>query len=162
MINSFDNRNQAATLEPQVWQRLRTRSSYHFRELKPILGCIAILFGIMIIRPDAIAGELAVKLSGSFPQHSDFSQNQLRDIFFVRQTVWPGGQAIRAFVFPDKHALHIRFAKEFLGVNPIDLRSAWNRMIFSGAGIPPTVVESAEEMRFKIKQTPGGIGYLEE
>ena len=111
---------------------------------------------------DAIAGDLTVKLSGSFPQHSDFTQNQLREIFFARKTIWPGGQPIRAFVFPDDHVLHIRFAKEILGVHPNELRTTWNRMIFSGAGIPPTVVDDVEEMRLKIEKTPGGIGYLEQ
>ncbi|MCI0653719.1 MAG: hypothetical protein L0Y39_04500 [Methylococcaceae bacterium] len=108
------------------------------------------------------AAELTVQSSDGNPHNSNFNREQLREIFFARQTRWPDGQPIRAFVFPDQHPLHIRFAKEILGVYPYQLRAAWDRMIYSGTGIPPTVVENAEEMRSRIEQTPGGIGYFEE
>jgi len=86
----------------------------------------------------------------------------LRAIFFVRQTKWPNGTPVRVFVLPDRHALHIRFTKEVLGVYPYQLRSTWDRMVFSGTGVPPTVVQGADEMRSRVEATPGGIGYLEE
>ena len=109
-----------------------------------------------------IAAELSVKLSDNFTDTPDFDREQLREIFFARQTRWPDGQPIRAFVLPDQHPLHIRFAKEVLGVYPYQLRAAWDRMVYSGTGVPPTVVENVEEMMNKIEQTPGGIGYIEE
>jgi hypothetical protein len=85
---------------------------------------------------------------------------QLREIFFLRRTNWPDGTPIRIFVLPDQEPLHIRFAKEILGVFPYQLRSAWDRMVFSGTGVPPTVVYSADEMRKRVEETPGAIGYL--
>ena len=109
-----------------------------------------------------IAAELTVKLSDGFPEISKLNREQLREIFFVRQTRWPDGQPIRAFVLPDQHPLHVRFAKEILGVYPYQLRAAWDRMVYSGTGVPPTVVETVEEMLNNIEQTPGGIGYFEE
>lgn len=89
------------------------------------------------------------------------TREQLRDIFFVRQTKWPDGTSVRVFVLPDQHTLHIRFAKEALGVYPYQLRSTWDRMIYSGTGVPPTVVESVEDLRRRIEETPGAIGYIE-
>jgi hypothetical protein len=90
------------------------------------------------------------------------SQEQLREIFFVRQSKWRDGTPIRVFVLPDDHPLHIRFAKELLGVYPYQLRSAWDRMLFAGTGVPPTVVDSVEEMRRRVNETRGAIGYLGE
>lgn len=85
---------------------------------------------------------------------------QLREIFFLRRTSWPDGTPIHIFVLPDQDLLHIRFTKEVLGVFPYQLRSAWDRMVFTGIGVPPTVVYSVEEMRNKVEETPGAIGYL--
>lgn len=85
---------------------------------------------------------------------------ELREIFFLRRTNWQDGTPIRIFVLPDQDPLHIRFTKEVLGVFPYQLRSAWDRMIFSGIGVPPSVVYSVEEMRKKVEETPGAIGYL--
>lgn len=94
--------------------------------------------------------------------NTTLSHEQLREIFFVRQSKWRDGTPIRVFVLPDDHPLHIRFAKEILGVYPYQLRSAWDRMLFAGTGVPPTVVVSAEEMRRRVEGTRGGIGYLGE
>lgn len=96
-----------------------------------------------------------------FP-NKGFSQEQLREIFFARQSKWPDGTPIRVFVLPDDHPLHIRFAKEILSVYPYQLRSAWDRMLFAGTGVPPTVVDNIEEMRRRVEETRGAIGYLEE
>jgi hypothetical protein len=57
--------------------------------------------------------------------------------------------------------LHIRFSKEVLGVYPYQLRSAWDRILYSGTGVPPTVVESLEKMKTLIEETPDAIGYIE-
>ncbi len=90
------------------------------------------------------------------------NRTQLRDIFFVRETRWLNGERIRVFVLPDSHPLHVRFAKEILGVYPYQLRSAWDRMLYSGTGVPPTVVESPEGLRRRFDAGPGAIGYVEE
>lgn len=92
------------------------------------------------------------------PIHLD--RAELREIFFLRRTNWPDGIPIHIFVMPDQDPLHIRFTKEVLGVFPYQLRSAWDRMIFSGIGVPPSVVYSVEEMRTRVEETPGAIGYL--
>jgi hypothetical protein len=40
------------------------------------------------------------------------------------------------------------------------MRSAWDRLVYSGTGQAPLEVSSEEEMRAKIASTPGAIGYL--
>ncbi len=40
------------------------------------------------------------------------------------------------------------------------LRAAWDRMVFTGTGLAPTVVRSEEEMRRRVRETPGAIGYV--
>ncbi|MGH8488944.1 MAG: hypothetical protein ACREXS_08810 [Gammaproteobacteria bacterium] len=100
--------------------------------------------------------------TGSNHSNRPIDREHLRAIFFVRQTKWPDGTPVRVFVLPDRHALHIRFTKEVLGVYPYQLRSTWDRMVYSGTGVPPTVVEGVDDMRSWVEATPGGIGYLEE
>ncbi len=78
----------------------------------------------------------------------------------MRLHAWPDGSAIRVFVLPDDAPLHIAFSKEKLNVFPYQLRSAWDRMVFSGTGQAPETVNSLEEMQAKVANTPGAIGYL--
>lgn len=94
-------------------------------------------------------------------QYTNLTRDDLREIFFGRRTRWPDGSPLRVFVLPDHDPLHIRFSKEVLGVYPYQLRSVWDRMVYSGTGVPPTVVESLEKMKAIIKETPDAIGYIE-
>ncbi len=78
----------------------------------------------------------------------------------MRLNSWPDGSPIRVFVLPDNDPLHIQFAKEVLGVYPFQLRSAWDRLVYSGTGVAPTTVETTEEMQERIRSTQGSIGYI--
>ena len=103
-----------------------------------------------------------VPYAGSRGIVTSLTRTELRDIFFARLTKWPNGDPIRVFVLPDRHPLHIRFSKEVLGVYPYQLRSTWDRILYSGTGVPPTVVNTPQEVRERADETPGGIGYAEE
>ncbi|PTN11391.1 hypothetical protein [Nitrosomonas aestuarii] len=120
----------------------------------------------LLLTNAAIASEIVIKVNNhtnsDYSQNTQLNQEQLRRIFFTRQTHWSDGTPIRAFVLPDKHPLHIRFSKEILGVYPYQLRSAWDRMMYSGTGSPPITVNNIEDMRDKIQFTPGAIGYFAE
>ncbi len=61
---------------------------------------------------------------------------------------------------PDEDHLHQSVAKEKLNVFPYQLRSAWDRIVYSGTGQAPNKVNSIEEMRAMVANTPGAIGYL--
>ena len=88
------------------------------------------------------------------------SVNSLRAIFSMRINTWPDGKRIKVYVLPDDNPLHQRFSKERLNVFPYQLRSAWDRLVFSGTGQAPNVVSTSDEMLAKISSTPGAIGYL--
>ncbi|SFO19745.1 hypothetical protein SAMN05216332_10781 [Nitrosospira briensis] len=88
------------------------------------------------------------------------SKSSLRAIFGMRLHAWPDGTAIQVFVMPDDAASHAAFSKEKLNVFPYQLRSAWDRLVFSGTGQAPNTVGTSEEMLAKVAATPGAIGYL--
>lgn len=109
----------------------------------------------------AWAGESRVQVYDAAGRAAGLSNEALREVFFMRLTTWPNGSPIHVMVLPENHPLHIRFAKEVLGVYPFQLRSAWDRLIYSGTGLAPTVVENMDEMRRKLEAMPGSIGYIE-
>lgn len=87
------------------------------------------------------------------------TRENLRDIYFLRETHWPNGLPIKVFVLPDSNPIHVRFAKEVLGVFPYQLSSVWRRLVYSGIAVPPILVDTIEEMRHRVAITPGAIGY---
>jgi len=90
----------------------------------------------------------------------DLDRDLLRAIFTMRLRAWPGGAPVRVFVLPDNDPLSDRFYREQLGMYSYVLRAAWDRMVFTGTGLAPTVVASEEEMRRRVRETPGAIGYV--
>lgn len=84
----------------------------------------------------------------------------LRAVFTMRVREWPDGTPIRVFVLPDDNPLSDVFYRERLGMYSYVLRRAWDRMVFTGTGFAPTVVESEKEMIARVRSTPGAIGYV--
>jgi ABC-type phosphate transport system substrate-binding protein len=87
------------------------------------------------------------------------STSSLRNIYTLRQTAWPDGQTIVVFVLPDNHPVHEAFAKEKLGLYPYRLRQTWDRLSYSGMASAPIEVKDENEMRARVRATPGAIGY---
>lgn len=93
-------------------------------------------------------------------QSEAVTRQYLLSVFSMRTRTWPGGQPIRVFVLPYKHSVHQDFSKNVLGIFPYQLRSIWDRALFSGAGQSPTVVPTVDIMLEKVRSTTGAIGYL--
>jgi hypothetical protein len=83
-------------------------------------------------------------------QNETLSLGRLRVIFSMRVTRWTNSQPIHVFVLPGDHPLHQQFVKNVLKLFPHQLQSAWDRMVYSGTGVAPTVVSSVAEMRARI------------
>lgn len=93
-------------------------------------------------------------------QEKSITLGALRSIFGMRLRSWKGGKPVRVFVFRDYHPVHVEFSKKVLGVFPHQLRSSWDRLVFSGTGQAPTYVKDEEDMLKHVEKTPGAIGYI--
>tara|TARA_R110001592_G_scaffold103275_2_gene291085 strand:+ start:2566 stop:3174 length:609 start_codon:yes stop_codon:yes gene_type:complete len=100
-----------------------------------------------------------VVLTNSEVDAGDLNLANLRAIFTIRKRSWDDKTPIKVFVLPDQNPLHQKFCKSILKVYPYVLREQWDRLIFSGTGIPPTIVNNEHELQAIINATPGAIGY---
>ena len=91
---------------------------------------------------------------------ASLSQSALSAIFGMRLRKWEDGSPIKVFVLTDDSPLHIAFTKNILSIYPYQLRSAWDRLVFSGTGEEPNKVKTEQQMRVIVGSTPGAIGYL--
>lgn len=84
----------------------------------------------------------------------------LQSIFSMRTLSWPNGDALTVFVLPDSAQSHKKFCVEVLRILPHHLRRNWDRLIFSGKSGAPIKVDSFDEMKKRVANTPGAIGYI--
>jgi ABC-type phosphate transport system substrate-binding protein len=88
------------------------------------------------------------------------SKNGLSAIFKMRLRHWNDGSDVTVFVLSDDNPLHKQFCKQILNVFPHQMRKNWNKLVFSGTGQAPIILENKEEMINKLRSTPGSVGYL--
>ena len=134
-------------------------SSYYRLKVKASL-CLALTLYLWCMDTEVRAENQYEIVANPGVNEKILTVNSLRSIFSMRLKTWPDGTKIRVFVLSDEDELHQIFSKEKLNVFPYQLRSTWDRLVFSGTGQAPTKVSSNEEMLAKIASTPGAIGYL--
>ena len=93
---------------------------------------------------------------------NELTKQQLRSVFMGQQTLWPDGTKIVLFVYPSSNIKHKNFVKLALGLYPYQFTRRWQKLVFSGFGVKPTIVASKEEMLRKVATTTGAIGYIDE
>jgi hypothetical protein len=125
--------------------------------LSPFPKRFALVLSLMLASASALATDVIA--NNSVPV-ARLSLTALRNLYMLRQTVWPNGQRVQLFVLPDDHPVHEAFAKETLGIYPYRLRQIWDRLSFSGMAVPPVEVQNENEMRARVIATPGAIGYV--
>jgi ABC-type phosphate transport system substrate-binding protein len=129
-----------------------------FRELRHVLAALLLLLS-SAASPHDTALPVDVIVSPSLTS-MQLDRSLLRAVFTMRVRQWPDGSPIRVFVLPDNDPLSDHFYRERLGMYSYVLRRAWDRMVFTGTGFAPTVVQTEQEMIERVRSTPGAIGYV--
>jgi len=86
-------------------------------------------------------------------------QSTLRAIFGMRIRNWPNNDPITVFILKDRNQ-HEKFVKNMLGIPYHQLQRSLDIILFSGIGQAPITVSSMDEMKDKIYDTAGAIGYV--
>lgn len=84
----------------------------------------------------------------------------LRNAFLKKVATWRNNETIRPVDLTRRAPLRDRFAREVLKKTPTQLKSYWNRLIFSGKAVPPPELASEEAVIAYVLANRGAIGYL--
>ncbi|WP_231847748.1 hypothetical protein [Shewanella violacea] len=85
---------------------------------------------------------------------------ELRLIFSMQKIYWPDGQKIQVFILSPSSKLHKEFCFKQLDMMPYMLQRRWDRLVYSGTGERPIILNNEAEMQAQIASTPGAIGYV--
>jgi ABC-type phosphate transport system substrate-binding protein len=89
---------------------------------------------------------------------STVSKVDLQNIFLGKKTEMGGAELFCAIL---KEGLtHEIFLKNYLTRTPSQYDKYWKKIIFTGQGKAPKVLDSEAEMLTYVKQTAGAIGYI--
>ena len=127
-----------------------------------IFSCLSrLLFLWLLLCPSLIFAESgSITITHPDVSASSLTATQTRLLFGMRLRQWDDLRPVKVFVLPDSHPVHDNYCKSVLHVFPHQLRTVWNRQVFSGTGQAPMELRSEEEMLEHVATTPGSIGYI--
>ena len=91
---------------------------------------------------------------------SSMTNRQISRIFLKKDVKWKNGINIIAIDQPHESAARVSFSEAIHGKGISAIKGYWQRMIFSGRSIPPTIKASDEEVLDFVKKNPDAIGYV--
>lgn len=124
--------------------------------LSSVLWSVILLFAFA---SPLLAGDQKL-VSNPPPEILQLTVNEARSIFSMRVTNWPDGTPITVYVMPVKSTPHRDFVRTTLKLLPHQLKRKWDRLVYTGTGMAPIEVKDASEMRERVLNTPGSVGYL--
>lgn len=103
--------------------------------------------------------EVAIITHPSVPIEQ-LSSRDVEDIYSLEELTWKDGSRIIVFDLKGKKSPIKQTFYAFIGRRPNDLKRLWLRVILSGEGQSPTLLDSPEDVLEMVAQTPGAIGYV--
>ena len=91
---------------------------------------------------------------------STLDKAEVAKMFMKQSTKWASGLAIEPVDQSPSAGVRERFCADVHGKPVGAIQSAWQRIIFSGRGLPPPEVGSDEAVLAFVAEHPGGIGYV--
>lgn len=120
-----------------------------------------------------LALTISLALAGSSPAAGAFvlvahpgvkakslSRADVSRLFLKKTTNWPGGVAVVPVDQPAASRTREAFSRDVHGRSAAAVDAYWQKLVFSGSGVPPTTLASDEEVLRFVRTTPGGVGYV--
>ena len=93
---------------------------------------------------------------------SSLQKGEVAKMFMKQSMKWQSGTAVEPVDQSPSAAVRERFSSDVHGKAVGAVQSAWQRIIFSGRGVPPPEVASDDAVIAFVAEHPGGIGYVGE
>jgi ABC-type phosphate transport system substrate-binding protein len=100
-----------------------------------------------------------VVVNASNSVHS-ISVNDLSKIFLKRTTTWSSGQPVVPVDLSDTSSVRAAFSNAVHGRSVSAILAYWQRMIFSGRGVPPVQMASDRDVLAYVRAHPDAVGYV--
>lgn len=89
-------------------------------------------------------------------QVASLSADDAKDFFLGRKSNWPDGSKVVVAIVKDHEGL-----STLLGKSPSQFVTSWKKLVFTGKGVMPEILDNADAVSAFVAKTPGAIGYVD-
>ncbi len=115
---------------------------------------------LLALAGNIAAAEVVIVVSPQNPT-TTLSRSEVSNIFLGKINRFPNGQPAVPIDQPESSQPRKEFYRDVSNKQPADLKAYWSRMIFTGRGQPPMVVDGNEQVKKSLSGRPDGIGYID-
>lgn len=126
---------------------------------KFINSTLKVLAMLLLLAP-ALKAEVAIIVHPDNPL-ATLSPEQAANLFLGKTKAFPDGSTAIPIDQEPGNDARSAFAEKVLKRTESQIKAYWSRLIFTGKGKPPKMVEDSEEMMGLISSNPNLIGYIE-
>jgi ABC-type phosphate transport system substrate-binding protein len=127
--------------------------------MNPIRCCALLSLALSVVVGAARADVVAVVASTSAV--TLLSKAQVADIFLGKVSRFPNGTQAAPIDWEEGSPVRDEFYAAYAGKSPVQVKSLWARIIFTGRGQPPKAVPNSVEVRKLVAANPQAISYIE-
>ncbi len=120
-----------------------------------IFRCL--VFIIFLCVPAISSADVAIIANKSTPR---LEKEYISRIYSAKIKVMPNGKKVSPMDLPDGDKDRSVFYRHMSNKNEVQMRAYWSRLVFTGAGDPPVVVDDSEEVLSYIREHENAIGYV--
>lgn len=126
---------------------------------KHIFWVAALCLTVFVLNSMPAAAEVIV-IANKDVTTGSIDRASLSDIFLGKKTLWDKNSKIVLSVLKNG-AIHDQFLNIYIGKTSAQFQSYWNKILFTGAGTPPTAFKTEKELVDFVAKTKGAIGYID-
>jgi ABC-type phosphate transport system substrate-binding protein len=115
---------------------------------------------LLALAGNIAAAEVVTVVSPQNPT-TTLSRGEVSNIFLGKINRFPNGQPAVPIDQPEDSQQRKDFYRDVSNKQPADIKAYWSRMIFTGRGQPPMVVDGDEQVKKTLAGRPDGIGYID-
>jgi ABC-type phosphate transport system substrate-binding protein len=125
---------------------------------KSIFAVLLMILAVFV--PSLTKAEVLIIVNAKSPL-KQISSEDVMNIFLGKKLTWEDEKSTEVkFVLMPEAECHEEFVKKFTKKSAAQFKRYWNNMVFTGKGMMPKSINSAEEMIRFVSETDGAIGYV--
>ena len=107
----------------------------------------------------AAVAEIAVIVNPANPD--TITKDDIAKIYMAKTKTFPGGKNATPIDRTEGSPVRVDFVSKVIEKDEAQLKSYWSRLIFTGKGVPPKVVDSDADVKSQVAQDPSAIGFID-
>ncbi|MCK5865876.1 MAG: phosphate ABC transporter substrate-binding protein [Marinobacter adhaerens] len=114
---------------------------------------------LLVIFCDVVHAEIAVIVN---PANTDaIKKENIASLYLAKTRTFPGGKTAIPLDRPEGSPIRVEFVSKVIEKDESQMKSYWSRLIFTGKGVPPKVLESDAEVKEMVARNPDAIGFID-